>query len=1499
VEALMAGHGAERVDVLPKLLIVGVLCAAMIGIHAFGKAHGDFNPTAMLAVGFVVLASYTIGEIAGVVRLPHVTGYLLAGLALGESSARALAGLAPGWILPPFDAGVLNHEVLGQLKLLDTLALALICLTAGGELRVDALRAGFTRFAAIIAGQSALVLVGVTGLFVAISGPLDLIAYPKFAGLDPGAAVAVGAVLGMVSLATAIAPTVAVINSTGSKGPLTSNVLTVAVLMDIVVVLGYSAAVTVALGFFPANAGSGGFGIAAVNIGGSLVIGALAGFVLDRYLRYVGWEILLFITAMVFATAEAATAWSFWLDPNGHPELAMVFIAAGFTTANFSTRGDELVHEVERMSLPVYVIFFSMAGAKLHLDDLVAVLPYALALVGLRMALLWVGVRAGATLAGADAATRKYGWMGMVPQAGLALTLCGAVRVAFPGPLGEGLFTLILAGIALNETIGPVLLQYALGKAGETAATRALAGAAEPSSAGPTETVARLAPWRRRDADPDAWGPSPSTHSPLLNDIAVDLELELRQLVRDLERGPLTRMEEEAREHLRALRRDFLRFHRHLHASVGQQGNGIEFVHYLRSETGDLTTRWRDHLLTRREALGQGRWSPSALQEAIDQRVGGLPDVVFAPLESESLVPRDEDTWRSLRRRLLRFRTRLSTVQRQVLVRDLARFHFQGHVAGRMEGLAALVVNAELHLASRAAAVFDTIDTSADALADQARKSAAPEHLIALIDAMRVEVEAEFTLALSELDWISKDAHQRATHVIGHALRAFKDDLLTFDTPDLPARSRRFALVFQERTRGLRALSTGLQDAWRTAGSRYAALALAFEVVGLEGRVKEAVDEHTDRIARQVRGKGLTQVDRVLEAMRELLAAVEALLDIDDTPGTELAERITDAVEPAERVLDEAIDAASALRDWLASETSDEPLLDAILAAAQALTERYEVPAGVPVTGEWALPTPVPTAEIPFREVAISFIEAHVTRDLIEITRRLSVQVDGLVHGLQDLHRVVGFNAELARAELDVHAGPVGDDTRDLVREMLLGAWRRSAHRLELAAGEAAPWPEEARQQVRDAVLTKLDAFREQVFDGRITDLRHTLLREVQVRRRLLAEAGNWSAAVGTAGERISEGFAIALGDERIAAIRHSLGLPEDVQVADPAAFAEPPSLARMPTVYRRLFSDHALEAGDLLTGREAEYAASLQALRPEGPGVFRSVALVGLDPIGKRALANALIRGLGAARVDRRSPRAAVTADEIDAWFGEEAGDVAVIDGFEHLFVTRPGGFAPLKRFVSGVVADAGQTALIALFDPPVWHAAKRAVGLDSVFAQVVHLHALSPDELQTALLARHGMSGYELKIDATADLAWQLQELIARGDDQVQRNQRAWFRTLHAASGGLLHDALRLWMSSILDIDEAHGEVHLGPSPVPPVSRLRRLPQDTLLTLRQALCQGWTSPDLHASVFRVTPREAQAHLAALAHAGLLTSEDGRYVVTSHLRAPLVGVLTARGWFS
>jgi hypothetical protein len=66
---------------------------------------------------------------------------------------------------------------------------------------------------------------------------------------------------------------------------------------------------------------------------------------------------------------------------------------------------------------------------------------------------------------------RRWGWTGLVSQAGLALGLSAVVAREMPA-LGTPFRSLAIAAVAINEMIGPVLFKLALDKSGETSRVR-------------------------------------------------------------------------------------------------------------------------------------------------------------------------------------------------------------------------------------------------------------------------------------------------------------------------------------------------------------------------------------------------------------------------------------------------------------------------------------------------------------------------------------------------------------------------------------------------------------------------------------------------------------------------------------------------------------------------------------------------------------------------------------------------------------------------------------------------------------------------------------------------------------------------------------------------------------------------------------------------------------------------------------------------------------------
>ncbi|PRP90047.1 glutathione-regulated potassium-efflux system protein KefB [Enhygromyxa salina] len=478
---------------MKRLLVVLALLAMMVGLRLLGtESLGAVDPLTLAAIGFVILAAFAVAELLATIGLPKVTGYILSGIVLG-----------------PFVGGVLSSEVVEQMGMFKTLAVGLIALTAGLELETKAL-ARLTK--TLLATVGAKIVITAPLIGAALVG-VELAFHPLGLGTT-AEAMAVGLVFAALSLGTSPSIALAVVSESGAKGRLSELVLGAAVLKDLVVVVVLAICVAIA----KALMGGGSVGVDVLihvgeELGLSVVAGGIVGAMLIAYMRWIKAEMLLFVAAIVLVGAEFAEAL--------HLELLLIFIVAGFTVRNFSDYGHELHHPLELVSLPVFVVFFTTAGADIDIDATLQVLPLALVLVVVRAGGFWLSARVGNRVGNEAAEVNDNAWYSYLPQAGVTLGLVDIAAGKLP-EVQAPILTIGMAFVAVNLLGGPLALRVGLKRAGELPD--------EGEAAAPVEDEGEAA--RARDEAPPLVALDPLSPE-------LDARLEsLRELVaEELERG--------------------------------------------------------------------------------------------------------------------------------------------------------------------------------------------------------------------------------------------------------------------------------------------------------------------------------------------------------------------------------------------------------------------------------------------------------------------------------------------------------------------------------------------------------------------------------------------------------------------------------------------------------------------------------------------------------------------------------------------------------------------------------------------------------------------------------------------------------------------------------------------------------------------------------------------------------------------------------------------------
>jgi len=431
--------GAVIRSAIVTLLLVLLLLA--LG-HLYEDVLGLPGLPAAVSLGFILVASHTFSRLFVPLRLPRICAYMVMGMLCG-----------------PFVLGLISRQSVEDLRLIERAAIALIALTAGGEIRWALIRQRYGTLLVLMASIAVVVLVGTTAGFLAL---LPMVGFLEGA---PGPAIIAAAVLmGVTAVAKSPSTAVAVIKETRARGTLTETILAVLLLLDVTAVILFA----FALGFAEQLTGHvDTFRLADLlallwEIVGALPVGAAIGLLVSLYFRFVRGNYLLFVFLLCLLLVETADAWGI--------EPIMMAVMVGFTVENLSDQGEDLMRAIDRSHLPVYVAFFTLAGASVDFRFLGLNWGSTLALIVLIGGLTWVGTELGGWLRRFEKPHRHYLFMGLIAQAGLNLSFATVIRDRLPPPLGEGLYTLILARVAVKQLLGPILFRFALDRVGEIGA---------------------------------------------------------------------------------------------------------------------------------------------------------------------------------------------------------------------------------------------------------------------------------------------------------------------------------------------------------------------------------------------------------------------------------------------------------------------------------------------------------------------------------------------------------------------------------------------------------------------------------------------------------------------------------------------------------------------------------------------------------------------------------------------------------------------------------------------------------------------------------------------------------------------------------------------------------------------------------------------------------------------------------------------------------------------
>ena len=420
-------------------------------------------PVAIISIALMLASGFLMTRITKKLRLPNVTAYIVGGILCG-----------------PFVLNLIPQSMVEGTAFLPDIALAFIAFSTGEFFRISALKKNGGKIVTITMLESCVAAVFVfltCSFFLGLSFPFSV-------------------VLGALATATAPASTMMTIRQTGAKGDFVETLLQVVALDDVVGLVLYSMAISLATAVFSST----GFSVLSVLLplaktvlllalgcGFGLLLKLLIGSKRSTDNRLIIAIAVLFSYCGICAVVDVSPLL-------GCMAMGMIYIN--------TTDDDRMFRQLNYFSPPILLLFFFRSGLSFDLGSLfgntgsvgaVPLLVIGMVYFLVRIIGKYIGAWTGCRLAGKAPKVRNWLGLALIPQAGVAIGLAALGARALGGEMGHALETIILSSSVLYELIGPGSAKLSLWLSGSySTELEALAPVAETTETGEKKTELEL-----------------------------------------------------------------------------------------------------------------------------------------------------------------------------------------------------------------------------------------------------------------------------------------------------------------------------------------------------------------------------------------------------------------------------------------------------------------------------------------------------------------------------------------------------------------------------------------------------------------------------------------------------------------------------------------------------------------------------------------------------------------------------------------------------------------------------------------------------------------------------------------------------------------------------------------------------------------------------------------------------------------------------------------------
>lgn len=1496
-------------SVIRKLSVIIILILLVIAFEFLQPIELlNFHSESLIALGFILLAAFSFGELTNLIGLPRISGYLIAGIIFGPYSKL----IFQTDYLSIFSDGAIN-----DLKLLNGVSLGLIALLIGGEIDLKDLRSESKIISYLVLFKLLLVTIPITVGLIFILPYLNIFNPINFQVL-----IFTSLLFSLLVTSTSPIATIAVINETEDKSKLSKYVLNTSVIKDILITI--LIAVVLSSSKYLQTIDSG-FDFSILisliqNLLISIALGLISAIIIINYLKFIGQEKVIFLLAFILIVWKIVTQLNL--------DILLVFISAGFYLKNFSKFSDELIEPIEKLSMPIFVIFFTTLGADINLNLFLLTFKITILISLLRILLIFFSVKIATKIVNEEVEIQNNLWLGFVSQSPVLIGLA-ILTLSYLPEISETLYSLLFSISAINLLLGPPLFKVAI-KIYNNSLNRALIKQEKKYEEKVKEEVI---PHKKFNV--------PEFEDETLNELVISLREKLISHLQEFENTLINKRSEESLEFYYQIVEKYIDEYQQLkNIFTSGKVSGKEIKEKV-LQTQQEISEWFAKVSIDRKSIEQqilnAEFLLQRLFEDLKDYCENAPDYVVVNQEKDkyekeiddSLIVQSVKSYKRFDKKVRKFLGIKSVLKRKIPYVTLVKYYFEYQIALEMEKVAFFLGLERLNVLRKIKRIYDDVTENLEDLINliAEHKDVDAISLLAIdkLNEIHDRLKQEISSIGEEIESSNKNISTRLNYAFANPFNQFLKSILKAGTIELNIKKFHFSKIYSETNK---AKETTLETIrfWVNYLIGFLGVcerdARIFEITGkINSLINNTMISHSDTINSHIRNL-ISELNSYFKQFENELSNKELLKFDNLTKIKNLIAKYRDEI--IQTLTIEGIGKLTSLKKTYSVVNIVNSLKDQFAA----IITNYDNEIKVLDERDFELKETrtkyIELKTLHFTDIIKNYFENEILQEIIKLNEIVSGHLSSSILELKNIENVIYYHFNIAIDELNkLESGndfqksneeiqKIVDDTiktsTKLLREKIK-VWNRQVEKFEREIEVSLT--EKIYSQIsniKESFRKELTAELEKRIEVRkyqriITAIVKNLIELSRYFKKLiLLLHRNINLILKPLLREVKEFLELDLEGKSIIIYSY------DQTIYDEKIYNS------LPFVYKKLFDYTSSEIIEILVGREKEKNLLNQAYERNQKGLSGSTAIIGESGTGKSSLISSFVAKIQTdAQIYRYNFEKTILSenellkilsdllgmehissyDEIISELNLDTKQkIIILEDIHKIYLRKFGGLEAMKKLLLIISETSNKIFWIVSISYHAWQLLNRILNIGNYFPFQLKTEVLTKEQIKEAILKRHKTSGYNLEF--LADKEFKLHKhfkLALFNQDKQTALENEFFDKLYEACEGNITSALFYWMKSIKDFKNE--TIYIKPLKKLDFRFLESFEIDKLLTLSNLIQHGSLTIREHQEIFNCDEEKSKAILNFLNAANLIhydMNERGEkvYYINSAIYKPV-----------